>query len=55
MSEAAVHMASLHPAKLLGLDSNRGSLAVGKSANLLALSSQLLLHSIWIYSLPSPL
>ena len=54
-AEDAIHMASLHPAKLLGLDKNLGSLAVGKRANLLALNSQLFVHNIWINGQSSPL
>ena len=47
-AEDAIHMASLHPAKMLGLDNSLGSLAVGKRANLNALNPQLLLQNIWI-------
>ncbi|MNC73315.1 N-acetylglucosamine-6-phosphate deacetylase [compost metagenome] len=46
--EDAIHMASLHPAKMLGLGNSLGSLAVGKRANLNALNPQLLLQNIWI-------
>ncbi|OAT33085.1 N-acetylgalactosamine-6-phosphate deacetylase [Buttiauxella ferragutiae ATCC 51602] len=47
-AEDAIHMASLHPAKMLGLENSLGSLAVGKRANLNALNPQLLLQNIWI-------
>ncbi|RPH28581.1 N-acetylglucosamine-6-phosphate deacetylase [Buttiauxella warmboldiae] len=43
----AIHMASLHPAKMLGLDKQLGSLAVGKRAHIIALNPQLLLHNVW--------
>ncbi|TNV19586.1 N-acetylglucosamine-6-phosphate deacetylase [Buttiauxella sp. B2] len=54
-AEDAIHMASLHPAKMLGLDKELGSLAVGKRANLIALNSQLLLQNIWVNGQPPPL
>ncbi len=54
-AEDAIHMASLHPAKMLGLDKQLGSLAVGKRANLIALNSQLLLQNIWINGQNLPL
>lgn len=54
-TEDAIHMASLHPAKMLGLDKQLGSLAVGKRANLIALNSQLLLQNIWINGQNLPL
>jgi len=54
-AEDAIHMASLHPAKLLGLDTQLGSIAVGKCANLLALNSQLLVQNVWINGQSSPL
>ncbi|MBI0551279.1 N-acetylglucosamine-6-phosphate deacetylase [Pectobacterium parmentieri] len=47
-TEDAIHMVSLHPAKMLGLDKQLGSLAVGKHANIISLNSQLLLQNIWI-------
>lgn len=47
-AEDAIHMASLHPAKMLGVDQTYGSLSVGKRANLIALNSQLKLQTIWI-------
>ncbi|HFT5241839.1 TPA: N-acetylglucosamine-6-phosphate deacetylase [Yersinia enterocolitica] len=47
-AEDAIHMASLHPAKMLGVDQTYGSLSVGKRANLIALDSQLNLQTIWI-------
>lgn len=54
-TEDAIHMASLHPAKMLGLDKQLGSLAVGKRAHLIALNSQLLLQNIWINGQSLPL
>ena len=36
-AEDAIHMASLHPARLLGVDGQLGSLAPGKRANIIAL------------------
>lgn len=44
----AIHMASLHPAKMLGLDHTYGSLWAGKRANIIALDSRLMLQTIWI-------
>lgn len=46
--EDAIHMASLHPARMLGLDKTLGSLALGKRANVIALNQQLLVQNIWI-------
>lgn len=46
--EDAIHMASLHPARLLGIDSHSGSLAVGKRASMIALDGGLHLQQIWI-------
>lgn len=54
-AEDAIHMASLHPAKMLRLDKELGSLAVGKRANLIALSPQLTLQNIWINGQGLPL
>jgi N-acetylgalactosamine-6-phosphate deacetylase len=54
-AEDAIHMASLHPAKMLGVDKELGSIAVGKRANLIELNSQLLLQNIWISGQNSPL
>ena len=51
-AEEAIHMASLHPARLLGVDGQLGSLAPGKRANIIALDSQLKLQTIWIDGLP---
>ncbi|VUS80862.1 N-acetylglucosamine-6-phosphate deacetylase [Klebsiella spallanzanii] len=53
--EEAIHMASLHPARLLGIDSQSGSLKVGKHANLIALNSGLHLQQIWIQGQAQPL
>jgi hypothetical protein len=46
--EEAIHMASLHPARLLGIDDQLGSLAAGKRANVIALDGGLHLQQIWI-------
>ncbi|WP_312771730.1 amidohydrolase family protein, partial [Escherichia coli] len=46
--ENAIHMASLHPARLLGMDHLLGTLAPGKRANVLALDAGLHLRQIWI-------
>lgn len=49
ISEAdAIHMASLHPAKMLGLEQSYGSLSEGKMANIIALDSQLKVQKIWV-------
>lgn len=47
-AEDAIHMASLHPARLLGVDGQLGSLAPGKRANIIALDGGLHLQQIWI-------
>ncbi|TQF08444.1 amidohydrolase family protein, partial [Myxococcus llanfairpwllgwyngyllgogerychwyrndrobwllllantysiliogogogochensis] len=39
--EDAIHMASLHPARLLGIDDRLGSLRTGKCANVIALNDGL--------------
>lgn len=54
-AEEAIHMASLHPAHLLGIDRQRGSLAVGKYADIIALNSSLHLQQIWIQGQALPL
>jgi len=46
--EQAIHMASLHPARLLGMDHLLGSLAPGKRANIIALDAGLHLRQVWI-------
>ncbi|WP_336218214.1 N-acetylglucosamine-6-phosphate deacetylase [Citrobacter amalonaticus] len=53
--EDAIHMASLHPARLLGIDHQLGSLKVGKRASMIALDSGLHLQRIWIQGQPLPL
>lgn len=53
--EDAIPMASLHPARLLGIDNHSGSLAVGKRANLIALDGGLHLQQIWIQGQLFPL
>ncbi|WBM70171.1 N-acetylglucosamine-6-phosphate deacetylase [Buttiauxella sp. WJP83] len=54
-AEDAIHMASLHPAKMLGLDKELGSLAPGKRASLIALNPLLELQNIWINGQHLPL
>lgn len=54
-AEDAIHMASLHPARLLGMDNQLGSLAPGKRANLIALDGGLHLNKIWIQGQALPL
>ncbi|ETC91697.1 hypothetical protein T481_11155, partial [Enterococcus faecalis PF3] len=46
-AEEAIHMASLHPARLLGIDRHLGSLAVGNVPSDRAYSG-LHLQQIWI-------
>lgn len=46
--ETAITMASLHPARLLGIDHQLGSLKPGKRANIIALDSRLRLQRTWI-------
>lgn len=53
--EEAIHMASLHPARLLGIDSQLGSIKVGKRASLIALDRGLHLQQIWIQGQAFPL
>lgn len=48
-------MASLHPARLLGIDRQLGSLAAGKRANIIALDGGLHLQQIWIQGQALPL
>lgn len=50
----AIHMASLHPARLLGIDHQLGSLKPGKRANMIALDEGLYLQQIWIGGLALP-
>ncbi|EBO4211488.1 N-acetylglucosamine-6-phosphate deacetylase [Salmonella enterica] len=51
----AIHMASLHPARLLGIDHHLGSLKTGKRANIIALDNRLYLQQIWIQGQAFPL
>ena len=44
----AVRMASLNPARTLGVDSDHGSLRVGALANFLRLSPELELKEVWL-------
>lgn len=46
--EEAIHMASLHPARLLGIDGHLGSLKVGKRASIIALDGGLHIQNIWV-------
>lgn len=46
----AIHMASLHPARMLGVDGVLGSLKPGKRASIVALDSGLHVQQIWIQS-----
>lgn len=54
-AEEAIHMASLHPARLLGMDGQLGSLAPGKRANIISLDGDLHLQQIWIQGQAFPL
>lgn len=54
-AEEAIHMASLHPARLLGIDGQLGSLAPGKRANIISLDGDLHLQQIWIQGQAFPL
>lgn len=47
----AIHMASLHPARLIGVDDRLGSLLPGKQASVIALNDGLHLQKIWIQGL----
>ncbi|EBF0274812.1 N-acetylglucosamine-6-phosphate deacetylase [Salmonella enterica] len=51
----AIHMASLHPARLLGIDHHLGSLKAGKRANIIALDNRLYLQQLWIQGRAFPL
>ncbi|QGN39869.1 N-acetylglucosamine-6-phosphate deacetylase [Klebsiella oxytoca] len=53
--EDAIHMASWHPARLLGIDNQLGSLKVGKRASIIALDDGLYLQQIWIQGQLLPL
>lgn len=53
--ENAIHMASLHPARLLGIDHQLGSLKAGKRASAIALNGGLHLQGIWIQGQVFPL
>ena len=46
--DEAIPMASLAPARMLGMEHRLGSLAVGKRANLLALTPALYQQHIWV-------
>lgn len=54
-AEEAIHMASLHSARLLGIDGQLGSLAPGKRANIISLDGDLHLQQIWIQGQAFPL
>ena len=53
--EDAIHMASLHPARLLGIAHQLGSLKVGKRASVISLDDGLHLQQIWIQGQVFPL
>ncbi len=48
LPEEAIHMASLHPARMLGIDDVLGSLKAGKRASVLALDSGLHVQQVWV-------
>ena len=50
-TEDALHMASLHPARLLGIDNDLGSLKPGKRASIIALNARLHVQQVWIQGL----
>ncbi|PVZ87395.1 N-acetylglucosamine-6-phosphate deacetylase [Serratia sp. S1B] len=54
-AEDAIRMASLHPARLLGLDDRIGSISPGKHASVIALDSRLQFQNIWLNGLAVPL
>lgn len=51
----AIHMATLHPAAMIGVDDELGSLRVGKQANLIALDAGLQVQQTWVQGLAIPL
>jgi N-acetylglucosamine-6-phosphate deacetylase len=51
----AVRMASLTPAKVIGMQREIGSLEVGKRADVVLLDPDLSVHSIWVAGAPVPL
>ena len=51
----AIHMATLHPAAMIGVDDTLGSLRVGKRANLIALDAGLQVQHTWVQGLAIPL
>jgi N-acetylgalactosamine-6-phosphate deacetylase len=53
--EDAIPMASLHPAKMLGLEHTLGTLAAGKRANVIELDSQLHVQNNWVSGRAVPL
>lgn len=48
-AEDAIHMASLHPANMLGVNDRLGSIAIGKRASLVALNEALFVQHTWIH------
>ncbi|AHG20064.1 N-acetylglucosamine-6-phosphate deacetylase [Chania multitudinisentens RB-25] len=50
-AENAIHMASLHPARMLGVERTLGSIALGKQGSVIALDNQLRLQKSWIKGL----
>lgn len=52
---SAIHMASLHPARLLGLENRLGSLKSGKQANIIELDNKMKVQQTWVNGVPVPL
>lgn len=50
-TEEAIKMASLHPARMLGIENMLGTIAVGKRANLNALDANLWVQRTWVNGL----
>lgn len=49
---SAIHMASLHPARLLGLENRLGSLKSGKQANIIELDNKMKVQQTWVNGVP---
>ncbi|KAF1369845.1 N-acetylglucosamine-6-phosphate deacetylase [Yokenella regensburgei] len=54
-AEAAIRMATLHPAALIGVDDQLGSIRIGKRANLIALDAGLQVQQTWVQGQAIPL
>jgi N-acetylglucosamine-6-phosphate deacetylase len=50
----AVAMASLVPARILGMEAKKGSIAVGKDADLVLLDENLAVRNVFIDGKPCP-